>query len=101
MGQPSPQLTEHFGRRGVKPTQARLKKPRRSTLSPTNHMPRIIRTFDDFTQEAAMLPDMLRETSISVTNPLERALFDVADKHGVLDQMLSDQLDDQEYGYDD
>lgn len=46
-----------------------------------------IRNFTDFVEEAGMLPDG-REPDINITNSLERWFVNVADKHGVLDEIL-------------
>lgn len=52
-------------------------------------MPRkpVIRNLDDFISEAKMLP-ALEERVFAVTDPLEAHFMRVADKHGVLDQIL-------------
>lgn len=48
-----------------------------------------IRTFDDFAEECKKLPQLeLRD--FSVTDPLERFFFDKAEKHGVIDAMLDE-----------
>ena len=51
-----------------------------------------IRTFDDFVAEAGMLPDGT-PVDFAVTDPLEQYFFGVADKHGIIDEIL---LDDYE-----
>lgn len=51
-----------------------------------------IRNFDDFVEEAKMLPDG-HEPDINITNPLELRLMEIADKHGILDQILDPDSD--------
>lgn len=51
-----------------------------------------IHTFDDFVEEAKMLPDG-NEPRMSVTDPLELYFFEVADKHGIIDAILDDEGD--------
>jgi len=50
-------------------------------------MPTVIHSFDDFVQEAAKLPDLSR-APIFHLDPLEAHFFSVADKHGVIDEIL-------------
>lgn len=46
-----------------------------------------IKTFDDFEKELGMLPDG-REPDFNIANPIEMHFFQVADKHGVIDEMI-------------
>lgn len=47
----------------------------------------VIRSFDDFVEEAGMMPTLDDEISWQL-NPLEQYFMDVADKHGVIDEIL-------------
>lgn len=47
----------------------------------------VIKNFDDFVEEAKMLP-AFEEPQFAINNPLEQYFMDVADKHGVLDEIL-------------
>lgn len=53
-----------------------------------NAQKRIVRNFDDFHQETKMLPDLSRQPIFHVDSPIEQYFMDVADKHGVLDEMI-------------
>ena len=50
----------------------------------------VIRNFDDFMEEAKMLPDFNDPPVFAISNPLEQHFMNVADKHGVLDEILQD-----------
>lgn len=51
-----------------------------------------INTFNDFVEESKKLPDLNRKLNFNLS-PLDQHFFDVADKHGVIDQMLDDEYD--------
>lgn len=48
---------------------------------------RVIRNFDDFVDEAKMLPTG-EDVRVDIRNPMEQYFMDVADKHGVLDEII-------------
>ena len=50
----------------------------------------VIEDFDSFVREAAMLPS-LRPRRFNVSNPLEMYFMEVADKHGVIDEILNNE----------
>lgn len=50
--------------------------------------------FDSFVREAGMLPDLSRPVRFAINDPLERHFMEVADKHGVLDQILDEDYDE-------
>jgi hypothetical protein len=57
-----------------------------------------IRDFDDLEEESKMCPGNLQdEVVLAPKNALEAFFIDVADKHGVLDEMFSERADDPEY----
>lgn len=49
---------------------------------------RIVRNFEDFHQEAKMMSDLSGQPIFHVDSPIEQYFMDVADKHGVLDEMI-------------
>lgn len=51
-----------------------------------------IRSFDDFLDEAKTLPTG-EDRPVSPRSQLEEHFFDVADKHGVFDEILGDEQD--------
>jgi hypothetical protein len=55
-----------------------------------------INTFDDYLEEARMLPDLNRKLNLNLS-PLEEHFFDVADKHNIFDHMdhMEDGRDDE------
>lgn len=55
----------------------------------------VIQNFDDFAFEAGMLPDLSSPPIFRLT-PLEHHFMEIADKHGVIDQMLDD-MDYEDY----
>lgn len=60
--------------------------------------PTVIRNFDDFVEEAGMLPDLSAPAEIHISNPLELYFMQVADKHGILDRILDqDEFYEGEY----
>jgi len=57
----------------------------------------VVEDFDSFVREASMLPDG-RPVRMSINNPIEQHFMNVADKHGVLDEILDPFSDyDDEY----
>jgi len=52
-----------------------------------------ITSWDEFIRETKMLPDG-REPKFNITSPLEQHLFGVADKHGVMDQVLNEDFNE-------
>lgn len=52
-----------------------------------------IRNFDDFVEESRMLPDGAN-INYAINDPLERRFMEIADKHGVIDQILDDDMYD-------
>jgi hypothetical protein len=56
----------------------------------------VIESFDDFEREISMMSDLGRRPVFSFKNQLEAHLFDVAEKHGVIDEMIDAQWDEQE-----
>ena len=55
----------------------------------------VINTMDDFIDETKMLPDLNRKLTFNL-DPLESYFFDVAEKHGVFDNM-DDEYYESEY----
>lgn len=53
----------------------------------------VIKNFDDFTEEVGCMPDLTRQPVFQLT-PLEAHLFDIAEKHGVIDQMIDQQWEE-------
>jgi len=49
----------------------------------------VVEDFDSFVREASLLPDLNRRTVFAVRDPLELHFMNVADKHGVIDAILS------------
>ena len=54
----------------------------------------VVEDFDSFVREAGMLPTDKR-VIFNIRNPLEQYFMNVADKHGVLDQILDPEIDEE------
>lgn len=54
----------------------------------------VIKNFDDFTEEVGRMPDLTRQPVFHLTT-LEAHLFDVADKHGIIDKMIDQQWEEE------
>lgn len=61
---------------------------------------RVIRNFDDLVEESKMCPT--DDDYVFNLDPLEQHFFDVADKHGIIDEMFSERVFEEDYyGYGD
>ena len=55
------------------------------------------RTFDDLVNEAGMCPSLGDTHEFVPKNQLEGYFYDVAEKHGVIDEMFSERFMDEDW----
>ena len=53
----------------------------------------VVEDFDSYVREAGMLPDLTRQPVFRVNDPMELRFMEIADKHGIFDNMEYDDDD--------
>lgn len=50
----------------------------------------VVTGYDSFVREAGMMPDLNNPPIFAINDPMERHFMEVADKHGIIDEILDD-----------